>query len=271
VNRNRGLVAALALAALALAGLVVPAVARAEGPRLGGSHESMERQHEMAVAQEYGFLETPAEVREYAEEGRLERVLESADLALSNVSFPYARPEVRLFVERLAAQYRAATGEQLVVTSLTRPAALQPGNAHVLSVHPAGMAVDFRIPARTKARAWLEATLLELERTEVLDVTRERTPPHYHVAVYPVAYRAYLERVTGPATSAQPPVAAQPAAAAVSAPVPSPVPASSPATVAAAAEAAGRPGSPVSLLLASAAVGLGFLGVRRRSRGFPRP
>ena len=38
-----------------------------------------------------------------------------------DVSFPFARPEVELFVQRLSGQYRRACGEQLVVTSLTRP------------------------------------------------------------------------------------------------------------------------------------------------------
>lgn len=160
---------------------------------LGGSPSSMERQHEIAVEQDYDFLETPAEVREYVEQGQLERVTESEDFALAGVTFPYARPEVRMFIERLAAKYHAATGEPLVITSLTRPIALQPANAHALSVHPAGMAVDFRVPARAKARVWLEKTLLELEHTGVVDVTREHTPPHYHVAVFAASYRAFAE------------------------------------------------------------------------------
>jgi hypothetical protein len=33
--------------------------------------------------------------------------------------------------------------------------------------------------------------LLQLENSGVLDVTRERNPPHYHVAVFPLAYAAY--------------------------------------------------------------------------------
>ena len=166
---------------------------------LGGSHASMERQHEVAVDLDYSFLETPAEVRELVEDGKLERLSGDSTLVLADVSFPYARPEVRMFVEWLAAQYHASTGEPLVVTSLTRPLALQPANAHELSVHPAGMAVDFRVPARTRTRKWLEKALLDLERAGVLDVTREHTPPHYHVAVFPDAYRAFVERVSAPA------------------------------------------------------------------------
>ena len=87
---------------------------------------------------------------------------------------------------------KAATGERLVITSLTRPLSRQPENASALSVHPAGMAVDLRIPASKWNRAWLEQTLLSLEDKAVLDVTREHHPPHYHVAVFPVQYEQYV-------------------------------------------------------------------------------
>jgi hypothetical protein len=253
---------------LALAGLGAPAAtARAEGAGLGGSPMSMERQHGEAVAQDYSFLETPAEVRELAHEGLLERVTGGADFALSDVSFPYARPEVRMLIEHLAPQYRAATREQLVVTSLTRPIALQPSNAHALSVHPAGMAVDFRVPAGAKARAWLEKTLLELEREGVLDVTREHTPSHYHVAVYPAAYRAYLERIERPAPVAMPAAAPQPGPAAVTAPVLSPGPAAAPAPGASSFRTVDGARSTAALLLAAAAAGIGIVVARRRLRG----
>jgi hypothetical protein len=162
---------------------------------LRGSPASMERQHEVAEAQEYSFLRTPAEVREFVEDGRLVEVAGNADYQVSRgVSYPYARPELVVFVERLAERYRAGCGEPLVVTSLTRPLSSQPRNAHPLSVHPAGMAIDFRISQVAACREWLEETLLSLERDELLDVTRERNPPHYHVAVFPAAYMAYVAR-----------------------------------------------------------------------------
>ncbi|HYW06042.1 MAG TPA: hypothetical protein VE913_03745, partial [Longimicrobium sp.] len=84
-----------------------------------------------------------------------------------------------------------------------------PGNAHTLSVHPAGMAVDFRVSRNAECRTWLEGTLLGLERAGVLDVTRERMPPHYHVAVFPDAYSAYVERQDA---AARAPVVALPVA-----------------------------------------------------------
>lgn len=174
--------------------LMIPAaVAGAAGLR--GSPASMAHQHAVAVEEDYSFLRTPAQVRELVVDGALVEVTDEADFRVSGVSFPYARPEVRSFIEHLAARSVAETGERLVVTSLTRPEALQPANAHALSVHPAGMAVDFRVPASAAQRAWLERTLLSMESTGLLDVTRERTPPHYHVAVFPEAYRAYAARL----------------------------------------------------------------------------
>lgn len=170
---------------------------------LGGSMASMRRQYQVAKKNDYTFLRTPAQVRAFVREDRLEPLESNEHLLVSKVSFPYARPEVKLFVERLAAQYHAATGERLVVTSLTRPLSRQPRNAHDLSVHPAGMAVDLRIPRNAKTRAWLESTLLSLEARELLDATRERRPPHYHVAVFPDRYTSYvanlMEREAGQA------------------------------------------------------------------------
>lgn len=159
--------------------------------RLGGSTASMRRQHQVARQNEYTFLRNASQVREYVRQDRLQPLESNEYLIVNKVSFPYARPAVKLFVERLAEQYHAATGERLVVTSLTRPLSKQPRNAHELSVHPAGMAVDFRIPSNPRARAWLESALLSLEARELLDATRERRPPHYHVAVFPDRYTSY--------------------------------------------------------------------------------
>ncbi|HTE17785.1 MAG TPA: hypothetical protein VK689_05310, partial [Armatimonadota bacterium] len=85
----------------------------------------------------------------------------------------------------------------------------QPGNAHKLSVHPAGMAVDFRISKNAACQKWFEKALLAMEQKDVLDATRERNPPHYHVAVYAGAYARYAAKVR-PATPPPPPPAASP-------------------------------------------------------------
>ena len=163
--------------------------------QLKGSESSVTRQYRVATSNGYSFLRNSAQVREFVREDRLERVRSGKNVLLENVSFPFARPEVKLFVERLAAQYRAATGERLVVTSLTRPKSRQPRNASELSVHPAGMAVDLRIPRTPASRRWLEKTLLSLENNDVLDATRERKPAHYHVAVFPRAYTRYIAQL----------------------------------------------------------------------------
>jgi hypothetical protein len=241
----------VATLAPAIAGATPAALA---APALGGSLTSMVRQNAVAQRAEFAFVRTADQLRALADEGVLDRVENSADVRLLSYVHPYARPEVRLFVERLGAQYRATTGQPLVVTSLVRPTAEQPSNAHRLSVHPAGMALDLRVPSDAKARAWLERTLLALEAKGVLDVTREHRPPHYHVAVFPAEYRAYVASHPAARTVAPevgPVVVAAPAAPAVApAPVAGPV-------MAATVAAPGLPVGPLPLgaLLTLAAAG----------------
>jgi hypothetical protein len=175
--------------------LLLPFGAAAAEESLRGSPASMDRQHDVALQEELTFMKTPAAIRAEVEAGVLTALEGNEDYRIANVSFAYGVPEVRLFVERLAKQYRAACGEQLVVTSLARPKAKQPRNAHPLSVHPAGMAVDLRVSQRAACRSWLETTLLSLEAANVLDGTRERYPPHYHVAVFPTPYREYVAQL----------------------------------------------------------------------------
>ncbi|HJQ21521.1 MAG TPA: DUF5715 family protein [Gemmatimonadaceae bacterium] len=175
--------------------LVAFPAASASASSLHGSHASMLRQHAVAVKNDFTFLRTAKQVREFAASDRLEEITDTDDYQTAGVSFPFTRPVVKLFIERLAQQYRAATGDPLVVTSLTRPTTLQPRNASPLSVHPAGMAVDFRVPADAAARSWLEKTLLSLEDKGLLDVTREHHPSHLHVAVFPDAYASYVAKV----------------------------------------------------------------------------
>lgn len=159
---------------------------------LKGSRASMEKQHQEAVRHGYTFIDTARVVNGLVESGDLLKVVPNRYFALHDVSYPYARAPVKTFVERLSAQYYAACGEKMTVTSLTRPIDRQPANASSSSVHPTGMAVDLRIPSKQNCRSWLEKALLSLEAAEVLDVTRERNPPHYHVAVYPTTYQNYV-------------------------------------------------------------------------------
>jgi hypothetical protein len=133
-------------------------------------------------------------VRSFVERGLLVPLNGNSDYQLSGVSFPYARAAVKLFVERLAPQYKAACGEKLVVTSLTRPLSRQPRNASDLSVHPAGMAVDFRQSKTNGCRRWLEETLANMEESGLLEATKERRPAHYHIAVFPEPYTRYAAK-----------------------------------------------------------------------------
>lgn len=164
----------------------------AQAQTLKGSSASMQRQYQTAVDLGYSFLQTPQAVTGLVSSGYLVKVTPTRHFDLHAVSYPYARPAVKTFIDRLSAQYYAACGEKMTVTSLTRPIDRQPANAHSESVHPTGMAVDLRIPRIGKCRSWLENTLLSLETADVLDVTRERNPPHYHVAVFPQSYETYL-------------------------------------------------------------------------------
>ena len=157
-----------------------------------GSRSSMLRQSLAAREHDYTYLRTGADVRRFVDRGLLVRLRGNSNYRLGTVSYPYARPEVKTFIERLSSQYRSACGERLVVTSLTRPLTRQPANASHLSVHPTGMAVDLRRSSRPACRAWLEDTLLTLEDRRVAEATRERNPPHYHVTLFPRAYQSYL-------------------------------------------------------------------------------
>jgi hypothetical protein len=165
---------------------------RAEAQSLRGSTGSLNRQNRVARQHDFTYLNTSAQLRRFVDAGYLVPV-RSGPNHIVRAAFPYARPEVALFISRLSRQYRRACGERLVVTSLTRPRTRQPRNASPRSVHPTGMAMDIRRSRRRACRAWLEDTLLTLEGRGVLEALRESRPPHYHVAVFPRQYASYVE------------------------------------------------------------------------------
>jgi LysM repeat protein len=198
-----------ALCAILLIVTFIAAASAQEAQSLLGSRASMLKQNEEAQEHEFSYLQTVSDVRDYAQRGLLVRIPGDDDYQVADASFPYARPEVKTFIDRLAGQYHAACGERLVVTSLTRPADRQPWNASPLSVHPTGMAIDLRRSRRPACRAWLERNLLSLEGDGVVEATKENHPPHYHVAVFPKPYLQYLasrgdapDPVTAPAEAA---------------------------------------------------------------------
>lgn len=184
------------LAGVLLSAMVAcwPVVASAQSLR--GGRGAMEEQYRQAQLHDFTKLRDPSHVNRFVELGLLVPLKGNPDYRLHDVSFPYAREELRMFVERLAKQYRNACGEQLVVTSLTRPVSHQPGHSSELSVHPMGMAVDLRYSTRRACRVWLEnEVLLPLEKQGALQATLERRPLHYHIAVYPRQYAQYVTQL----------------------------------------------------------------------------
>jgi len=190
-NKLKNLIAA-ALMLLPL--LVVNGV---QAQSLKGSPTSIENQYRAAHSYGYTFVKSSGSVRGLVNSGRLVRVNTDSHLVLHDVSFPYVVPGAKVFLDRLSVQYHRACGEKLTVTSLLRPKDRQPANSAAKSVHPAGMAIDLRVPRERKCHSWLEKTLLALEKDRVLDVTRERRPPHYHVAVFVERYEVRLARMSG--------------------------------------------------------------------------
>lgn len=190
-----------ALAILVFAGANIHAAVPVS---LSGSLDRMVRQYSVAQQAGYAFARTPNEMALLEALGDLVRLYGNEDYGFrEGVRSMLARPEMAIFITRLARDYRAECGEKLVVTSLTRPLNRQPRNAHPLSVHPAGIAVDLRVSRSAHCRVWLEATLLALEEEGLLDGIRERSPPHYHVALFPDAYMDHIRPVMAAERSAE--------------------------------------------------------------------
>jgi len=192
------------LAALALAGAAaIFAPGAGEAQTLRGSRSSVDRMYNQARSHALPFYRTPRGVRSAAAGGELVRLSGNANYRVSGVSYPYALATTRTFVQRLAEQYRDVCGEKLVVTSAMRPSSFRLFNSVDKSVHPAGMAVDIRIPRKASCRSWLRQRLLHLESRGVAEATEERRPPHFHVAVFPDPYRRYVGGSAGTSTASR--------------------------------------------------------------------
>ena len=168
---------------------MITSSAVAEAQSLSGSWASMNKQIREASRHDYTYIKNPTQLKSFVEAGHLIPVPGNRHYFLKEVSYPYARREVRDLVELMAEDYYDGCGEQLVVTSLTRPQNRQPRNASRRSVHPTGMALDLRRSWNRSCRQLLEQMLLRLEAHGVLDATLERKPYHYHIAVFPRVFR----------------------------------------------------------------------------------
>jgi hypothetical protein len=182
---------------LAAFALLVAAPPSLEAQSLRGSPASVDRIHRQALSHGLHFYETPAGIHAAVERGRFVRLTGNADYRVHNVSHPFLLPETHTFITRLAAQYRRACGEQLVVTSAIRPRSMRLANSVDRSVHPTGMAVDLRRPTNARCLSWLRSTLLALESGGVIEAVEERRPPHFHVAVFPRQYAGHVARQGG--------------------------------------------------------------------------
>jgi len=177
----------LAIIALASASLVT-AVAPLSAQSLRGSHASVSLMYRRAVRGGLDFYETNTQVKRAVVRGELVRLNGNANYTVANVRTPYVRPETRSFVIQLAADYKRACREPMVVTSATRPMSRKLVNSSSLTVHPAGIAIDLRKPSG-RCLTWLRRTLLTAENRGLIEATEERRPPHFHIAVLPSRYK----------------------------------------------------------------------------------
>jgi hypothetical protein len=150
-----------------------------------------------AVGRDLQFLRTTADIYEAARTGELKLISFTDDLELDKITFPFVLPNTLRFTDSLAAQYHAGCGERLVVTSGARPLDKQPRNASPKSVHPTGMAVDFRRPKSPACLEWLRKSLVGLEDAGVIEATEEKHPPHFHVAVLRQAPEQHIQMAAG--------------------------------------------------------------------------
>lgn len=162
-----------------------------------GSPASMARQNRAAEDEAFTYLRNPEDIEVFVRHGLLVYVPGNGEYQVDGASFPYARPEVKRFLEWMGHLERTSCGEPLVATSLVRPKSHQPRNASIHSVHPTGMAMDLRRSLRRACSSLLESTLLDLESRGILEATKERFPAHYHVALFPQAFSSYLLAVDG--------------------------------------------------------------------------
>src|SRR5262245_8911199 len=153
--------------------------------------------YERALASDLKFFETPQDVLDAAISGRLKMFSVSEDLTVDEAVYPFVLPRTLFFANRIAAQYHSACGERIVVTSGTRPREKQPRNAVRESVHPTGMAVDFRRPSGG-CLTWVRSALIALEGQQVIEASEEHHPPHFHVAVLADSPTQYAVAVPPP-------------------------------------------------------------------------
>jgi len=165
---------------IALIGLASTA---AGAQTLKGSKQSVDLMYNAAETRDLQFFRTPDDVYAAAKAGSLKMISMTEDLEIDEAGWPFVLPTTLRFADSIATRYHEACGERIVVTSGARPLDKQPRNASPKSVHPTGMAVDFRKPKNPACLTWLRASLVGLEDRGVIEATEEKHPAHFHVAV----------------------------------------------------------------------------------------
>ena len=151
---------------------------------LRGSQEGVDHLYLVARASGLQFHATVSSARRAVAAGEFVQLSGNNDYTPKNrMQLPYATPETRAYIEHLGAEYHAACGERLVVTSALRPMSRRPRNGSFKSVHPTGIAFDVRKPKRRMCRDWLRQLLLQHEREGTIEATEEFRPPHFHIVV----------------------------------------------------------------------------------------
>lgn len=164
------------LALLSLSAAALPAQS------LRGSRSSVQRMYTRAVLNDLEFYRTSKGVYESVRDGELVLIPITMDMTLDDVTYPFVLPRTKAVLDGFAKKYHQVCGERLVVTSAARPRTEQPRNASPQSVHPTGMAIDFRKPAGN-CLTYMRSELVALEKQGVIEATEERHPVHFHVAV----------------------------------------------------------------------------------------
>ena len=185
--------------------LLIGTAADASAQSLRGSQSSVQKMYTRAVLNDLDFFRTSKSVYQSVRDSELVLVSITMDLTLDDVSYPFVLPRTLDVLTVFARRYRAACGERLVVTSAARPRTEQPRNASPRSVHPTGMAIDFRRPGEP-CLTYMRKELLALERQGILEATEERHPVHFHVAVLQRGKFAPETRAVASATATAAPV-----------------------------------------------------------------
>jgi LysM repeat protein len=217
--------------------LSLSAAAGLPAQSLRGSQSSVQKMYTRAVQNDLDFFYSSKGIYESVRDGELKLISITNDLTLEKVSYPFVLPRTLDVLNVFAKQYRTACGERLVVTSAARPRNKQPRNASPKSVHPTGMAIDFRRPTGP-CLTYLRQQLVALEKLGILEATEERRPVHFHVAVLqrgrfapaaPSIATATTPAVTAPTTSVIEPATTTDSASGTVEPAPVEKPAAKPA------------------------------------------